>query len=176
MPNPEHQRHLHRIYESSIRRLYVDSGYSIRRIESILHSDYGIHINKNAIRDILLRLGVDTSRSSGSRRSTICACCGSQTERVRSRYRHSIGRGATPHAPWRTFCDWLCFSVWKEEHCAGQREARRVVESITPTPLPEDAVVHFIDGDTRNTHKRNIRVFTSTERHMREHRVMSKEE
>ena len=165
-----------RIYAEVICRLYTDSCYSIRRISSILEDSYSVRIGRNEVHDILRARGVDTSKSRGCHRTVICATCGTQFTRDRSRHRHSIGRGPSAHAPWRTFCDAICRRVWLEEHCKGQTAARRLVESITGTALPEDAVAHFIDDNTSNVQKRNIRVFTSTERHVQEHRAMRKEE
>ena len=171
-PNPNHT-----IYADTIRRLYVESNMTLRQISQILHEDYRVGIGKNEIRAILLSRGVDTSRPGlGGHRTCTCACCGTQFQRQRSRHRHSIGRGPSAHRPWRTFCDSLCRRVWLEEHCAGQQEARRLVEDHLGRGLPDDAVCHFINDDTRDVYKRNIRVFTSTQRHVEEHRNVQKED
>ena len=50
-----------------------------------------------------------------------------------------------------------------------QLHARWYAEYLLKKPLPQDAVVHFVDDDFRNIKRSNIRVFTSHDRHVREH-------
>lgn len=163
-PNPNNI-----IYAETIKRFYTTSGYTLRRISSILFSDYRVSLSKNQVKDILNSIGINTSKAA-SYRTVICSTCGSQVKVSRSKYITTTGLGPSAHPPWRVHCDSICRRVWLEEHCKGQAAARRMVAYIMDKDLPDGAVCHFIDNDTRNAHRTNIRVFTSTSRHLQEHR------
>ena len=164
--------HRHRIYADSIRRFYTESGYSLRKIESILLADYHIRIDKNSILRLLRHYNIDTSKSTGLRRQVTCHTCGRSKTITRSRHRDAKGRGTSSHNPWQHYCDRTCWRVYLEEHCHTQLEARRLVETLMGKPLPPDAVAHFVDGDSSNVLKSNIKVYTSTARHLEEHRSL----
>jgi len=164
-------------YADIIRRLYVEQHMSLRKTAKILNTDYRIPATGMMVREVLQRLGIDTSKSGPViHKSVTCRTCGGQKAVTRSRYRDATGRGPSAHRPWHHYCDRVCFRIWKEEHCKGQRAARRMVEYIMDKDLPPEAVVHFIDDDVENVVKSNLKVFTSTKRHIEEHRQALKEE
>jgi hypothetical protein len=160
------------IYSDLIRRMYVEQGLSLRKISSILRMEYSCPASANMIAHVLNTHGIATTKSSttGCHRLVVCRTCGRPKEIARSRYVESLGRGATPHRPRYHYCDWSCRRVWLEEHCKGQQAARRLVEYLMDEDLPPDAVCHFVDDNSSNVIKQNIRVFTNTKRHLEEHR------
>lgn len=173
MPNRPHPNN--RIYAESIRRFYLDQGLSLRKISSLMLRDYGIRIAHTTIVKILRDLGIDTSKSgSGGMRTAVCPCCGRSHKVHRSRYTMSQGRCGPngPHRPWAHYCDEVCWRVHLEERCKGQQAARRMVEDIIGKLLPPEARCHFVDGNSSNVIRRNIKVYTSTLGHLAEHRRM----
>jgi len=154
--------------------MYVERGYPRRRISAILRLDYGVEVSINTIKRVLNRAGVDTSKGAGggTQREVTCATCGRVISVPRFRERLYRGEDAMTklHRRWQHHCDEVCWRVYLEEHCANQSRALRVVADILDRPLPAGAVAHFIDGDRENVLPRNLRVFTSTEAHVRVHR------
>lgn len=157
-------------YATSIVRLYT-SGHSIRSIVSILQSDYGVLMSREAVRRMLNSRGVSTNRAVSGHRTTTCAVCHRTYSISRAKFRESMGTGKSTgrHKPWNHYCDWTCFRIYHEETGASQQEARRMVAGIIGQPLPPDAVCHFVDDDHSNVLKSNIRVYTSRARHLQEH-------
>lgn len=153
-----------RIYADPIRRFYVDHGLSVRKISSIMLRDYGVYIGHTTVVRILRDQGIDTSKSaSGGLRDVVCPCCGTHHRAHRSR----VHRARRKHSH---YCDGVCWRVHLEERSKGQQAARRMVEDILGKLLPPEAVCHFVDGDSGNVTRHNIRVYTSTARHLEEHR------
>ena len=174
-PKPPANKGKYNHLRGTARWLYVDQALSLRLTAEILRRDYAARVTPNMVRDILNSGGIDTSKAHGARRLVSCRTCGRPKSIARCRYRDAAGRGPSAHAPRHHYCDFICFRIWHEEHCRSQREARRVVEAILNKALPPDAVCHFIDDDTRNVNRHNIKVFTSTIRHIEEHRSMEYE-
>jgi hypothetical protein len=154
-----------RIYSDSIRRFYMDHGLSFREISDILLRDYGVYIGHTTVAKILRDQGIDTAKSAaGGHRDVTCPCCGTVHQTHRSRVHLAPGRDR------HHYCDGVCWRVYLEEHSKGQQAARRMVEDILGRLLPAEAVCHFVDGDSGNVLRRNIKVYTSTARHLEEHR------
>jgi len=164
-------------YADIIRRLYVEQHLSLHKVARILNNDYHIPVTGMMVRSILRRQGIDTSKAGNViHKSVLCRTCGSPKAVTRARFRDATGRGPSAHRPWHHYCDHVCFRIWKEEHCKGQRAARRMVEYIMDKQLPPEAVVHFIDDDVENVVRSNLKVFTTTKRHIEEHRYALREE
>ncbi len=159
-------------YYDVIRKLYVDQGLSLRKVASILRTEFSCPASANMVAEVLNSHGVSTTKSAitGCHRLVVCRTCGRPKEIARSRYVESLGRGPSAHRPRAHYCDWACRRVWLEQHCKGQQAARRLVEYLMDADLPPDAVCHFVDDNTSNVIKQNIRVFTNTKRHLEEHR------
>ena len=161
-----------RLYADIIRRLYVEDHRSLRQVASILRSDFSCRASAITVKHVLNSLGISTAKSAltGCHRLVVCRTCGRPKEISRSRLVESLGRGTSSHRPRYHYCDRYCRRVWLEEHCRNQQAARRLVEYLMNEDLPPGAVCHFIDDDSTNVIRHNIRVFTSTMRHIEEHR------
>lgn len=122
---------------------------------------YGV--TRQAIRKLLKRYGIDTSKR---KLTCVCANCGEEIRRHRSRIRKTT----------RQFCDQLCYGTWLrnflgvnfvEDRNGGRIGRSKVSEHFDLQP---EHIVHHEDRNQGNNELYNLRVFANQSDHMRYHR------
>ena len=149
-------------YEEEIVQLYTSSAHSASRISRMMSEEYNFPVSQTAILGILRRRGMDTSKGAmGGYRDVACSCCGKKYAEYRSRVeRHE------DH-----YCTEVCQRIIWEGEGLHQLHARWYIEQLLKKPLPEEAVVHFIDDVFGHIKKSNMKVFLTHERHLKEHGI-----
>ena len=154
-------------YEEEIVRLYLDQAHSATRITKMMAEEYNFPISQTAVLGVLRRAGCDTGKGAmGGYREVACTCCG----RVYAEYRSRVERHE------EHYCTDVCQRIMWEERGLHQMHGRWYIEQLLKKPLPEEAVIHFVDDVFGHIKKSNMKVFLTHARHLREHGIYVGEE
>lgn len=148
--------------DKDIVELYVNHHLSMENVGR-LHN-----LSRQAVKKILNRAGVDTSKTAACWVDTTCASCENPIRVRRARYRTNI----------RNFCGDDCYHDWIRHNgnCQyipnrrGCMRARAVVEQAIGEKPPDGSVVHHADGNNYNNALWNLMLFRSHADHLRWHR------